>query len=112
MYTTRRKKVMVPYIFLGKVAAVLVIMVALFLIVLLVLPEKSASAENTPVGTYTITSVEIQEGDSLWSLAEEYYTNEFHCVTNFITEIKRMNGLSNDTLYAGNYILIPQYIMN
>lgn len=112
MYTTRRKKVNVPYIFLGKMAAVLVIMVALFLIVLLVLPERSASAGNTQSGTYTITSVKIQEGDSLWSLAEEYYSDEFSSVSNYIAEIKRMNGLSADTLYAGSYILIPQYVMN
>lgn len=110
MYTARRSKTEIPYIFFGKLAALVVIMVALFLIVLFVLPERTAAAGDTIGGTYTISSVQIEEGDSLWSLASEYYTEEFSSVSNYITEIKRMNGLSGDTLYADSYILIPQYI--
>lgn len=95
--------------FICKLASVVVIMVALFLIVLLLLPERAAYAENTSAKTYSITSVQIEEGDSLWSLASEYYTEEFDSVNAYISEIKRMNGLSSDVLYAGNYILIPQF---
>lgn len=110
MYTERRQKTEIPYILFGKLAVLVLIMVALFLVVLFVLPERTAAAGNTTGGTYTITSVQIEEGDSLWSLASEYYTAEFSSVTEYITEIKRMNGLSSDVLYAGSYILIPQYI--
>lgn len=95
--------------FICKLASVVVIMVALFLIVLLLLPERAAYAENTSAKTYFITSVQIEAGDSLWSLASEYYTEEFISVNAYITEIKRMNGLSSDTLYAGNYLLIPYF---
>ena len=112
MYMERNRKPEVPYILFGKLAAILLVMVALFLLVLFVLPERTAAAGNTVGGTYSITSVQIEEGDSLWSLATEYYTSEFSTVDAYITEIKRMNGLSSDTLYAGNYILIPQYIAN
>ena len=112
MYTTHKKNIQVPYIFLGKVTCILVIMVALFLIVLFFLPERTASANNSTAGTYTITSVQIEEGDTLWSIAQEHYSNEFSSLTNLITEIKRMNGLTSDTVYAGSYILVPQYILN
>lgn len=110
MYTARKQKTEVSYMFIGKLAAIILFMVILFLVVLFVLPERTAAAGNTTGGTYTITSVQIEEGDSLWSLASEYYTVEFSSISNYITEIKRMNGLSSDTLYAGSYILIPQYI--
>jgi len=110
MYTARKTKTQVPYFFLGKVAFLLLFMVALFLVVLFVLPERSAAADNTAGRTYTITSVQIEEGDSLWSLASEYYTEEFSSIANYITEIKRMNGLSSDMLYAGSYLLIPQFV--
>lgn len=110
MYTARKVKEEFPYYAIGKVAFLLIFMVALFLVVLFVLPERTAAAGNTTGGTYTITSVQIENGDSLWSIASQYYTEEFSSVENYITEIKRMNGLSSDLLYAGNYLLVPQFI--
>ncbi len=109
MYTANKTTNNLPYIFIGKMVVLVLFMVALFLIVLFVLPERTAAAGNTTGGTYTITSVQITEGDSLWSLASEYYTEEFSSVSDYIAEIKRMNGLSSDVLYAGNYILIPYF---
>lgn len=111
MYTAHRKYSQPLYILLGKVTCILVIMAALFLLVLFFLPERTASADNTIVGTYTITSVQIEEGDSLWSIAKEHYSDEFYSLTAFISEIKRMNGLTSDTVYAGSYILVPQYVL-
>lgn len=110
MYTVRRQKTEIPYMLICKLAALVLFMVALFLFVLFALPERTASAGDSTGGTYTIASVQIEEGDSLWSLATQYYTEEYSSVANYINEIKRMNGLSTDTLYAGSYILIPQYI--
>lgn len=111
MYTTRKTHTTIPYIFLGKVTCILVIMAALFLIVLFFLPQRTASADNKAAGTYTITSVQIEEGDSLWSIAKDHYSEEFSSLNSFISEIKRMNGLTSDTLYAGSYILVPQYVL-
>ena len=111
MYMERRRKQDIPFEFIGKLAALVLFMVALFLIVLFVLPERTAAAGNSTGGQYQISSVLIEEGDSLWSLASEYYTEEFVSVSDYLTEITRMNGISStDTLYAGNYILIPQYV--
>ena len=112
MYNTKKFNKQVPYIFFGKLTCILVIMVALFLIVLFFLPERTASAGNTNIGKYTITSVQIEEGDSLWSIAQEHYSEEFSSISSLIVEIKRMNNLSSDTVYAGNYLLVPQYILN
>ena len=112
MFNTHNEKNQIPYFFLGKITCILVIMVALFLMVLFILPERTASAGNTTGGTYTITSVKIEEGDSLWSIAQEHYTDEFSSLTNYISEIKRMNGLSSDMVYADSYILVPQYVLN
>lgn len=110
MYNARTIKSNQSNITFGKLVIIVLFMVALFLIVLFVLPERSAAAGNSIGGTYTITSVQIQEGDSLWGLASQYYTEEYSTLSDYITEIKRMNGLTSDTLYAGNYLLIPHFI--
>lgn len=54
-------------------------------------------------------SVPISNQDTLWSIAEEYYTEEFGSVKNYIKEIKECNSLSSDAIYAGNHIIIPVY---
>lgn len=109
MYIERRKKAEIPYLFLGKIAFVILFMLTLFFVVLFAFPQKAAAADHSSVKTYQISSVQIEEGDSLWSLASEYYTEEFSSIREYISEIKRMNGLSSDILYAGSYILIPYY---
>ncbi len=90
----------------------IILSVILFLVVLFViflLPKRTAAAKNDPTGTYCIISVEIEGGDSLWSIATEYFTDDFGSLQSYINEIKRMNGLSSETLYAGAYLLVPCY---
>lgn len=59
--------------------------------------------------TKTVTSVCIQAGDSLWSIAEAYYTEECGDFREYISEIRRTNHLPNNDLTAGNYLLVPYY---
>ena len=103
------KKQRMSDIFVRKLLALFLFVFVLFLVVIFALPQKAAAAGDINARTYTITSVEIEEGDSLWSIASEYYTDEFSSLQRYISEIKRMNNLSSDKLYAGNFLLIPHY---
>lgn len=60
------------------------------------------------------TSIKLEEGDTLWSIATEYKTNEYKNITEYIREIKRCNGIDSDTINEGQYIIVPYYtnIMN
>ena len=73
------------------------------------LPGRTADASNDSRMEYRIASVQIQSGDTLWAIAEKYYTKEFSNVRSYVKEIKRMNGMQDDILYAGGYILVPYY---
>ena len=53
--------------------------------------------------------VEIQEGDSLWSIAKENMNPGFHDVNEYIEEVMVCNQLSSDKIYAGSYLMIPYY---
>lgn len=55
------------------------------------------------------TSIEIEVGDSLWSIASEYMTDDYKNVQDYIEEIKSLNKLSGDKIHAGNYLVIPYY---
>lgn len=54
-------------------------------------------------------SIQIHEGDTLWDIAEAYYTSECVSIRDYVKEIKRTNGLKSDCIHAGNYLLIPYY---
>ncbi|MGN1154642.1 MAG: LysM peptidoglycan-binding domain-containing protein [Agathobacter sp.] len=55
------------------------------------------------------TSVEIEEGDTLWSIAEEYMCSEYDDVNDYIKDIKQINNLHSDTIHAGGYLMVPYY---
>lgn len=57
----------------------------------------------------TVKSVCILEGDSLWSIAENFYTEECGDFRDYVSEIRKTNNLKDDNLFAGNYILVPYY---
>lgn len=85
------------------------VILLLFLAVLFFLPGRNASAKNNMEPVYKIASVSVKEGDSLWSIASKYYSKEFSSLQDYISEIKRMNCMVDDTIYAGGYLLVPYY---
>ncbi len=53
--------------------------------------------------------VEIESGDSLWSIAKENMTPGFHDINEYIDEIIECNQLNSDQITEGKYLLIPYY---
>lgn len=68
-----------------------------------------SSASKEPSYTKCYKSVQIQAGDSLWGIAQRYYSDEWGSVRIFMEEIKSLNGISNDGIHYGNYLAIPYY---
>ncbi|MCM1125072.1 MAG: LysM peptidoglycan-binding domain-containing protein [Lachnospiraceae bacterium] len=55
-------------------------------------------------------SISVETGDTLWSLAEEYSCPEYYeSYQEYIDEVIRMNGLPDDRITAGQYLIIPYY---
>ena len=55
------------------------------------------------------TSVYVNPGDSLWSIAEQFITEEYESISDYIQEIKRMNNLKSNDIHAGNYLMVCYY---
>lgn len=71
--------------------------------------SKTVTAERNTERVKLVASVEIQEGDTLWSIASDYITEEYSNIKDYIKEIKASNGLVSDTIHEGNYIIVPYY---
>lgn len=112
MYIVKRKRFNVKRTFLFRYftnKALIILLVALVLIVSMLFAAQAFAAESEPSKVKTIASVRIQPGDSLWTIAEQYYSRECGNMQEYISEIKQSNGLHNDTIHAGAYIIVPYY---
>ncbi len=55
------------------------------------------------------TSVQLKKGDSLWDIAREYYSESDYSLTEYVDELKRMNGLTGDRIHSGEYITVVYF---
>ncbi|MCM1498633.1 MAG: LysM peptidoglycan-binding domain-containing protein [Clostridium sp.] len=53
-------------------------------------------------------TIEISEGDTLTSLAQEYAVSS-NDYSDYIEEVKSINNLKSDTIHSGCYLLVPVY---
>lgn len=101
-------KSFIKYHFNHKALGFLFVVVILLYLVTIV-PTKIAYADQNTVRYKTFQSVEIKAGDSLWSIATKYYTEEYKSIENYIEVIKESNSLKNDTIHSGCYLIVPYY---
>ena len=64
--------------------------------------------EASTIQVKQYTSIEIQDGDTLWDLAEAY-GQPYHDRREFIKEVQSINRLHGDQITAGGYLLVPVY---
>jgi cell division protein YceG involved in septum cleavage len=86
---------------------------ALLLVLLILISvcffTKTVTAQRSNPRTKMVASIEVEKGDSLWSIASEYMSDEYDNIDDYIKEIKESNGMSSNEIHAGNYIIIPYF---
>jgi len=66
----------------------------------------ASGEESEPVYDRYYTNIEIQKGDSLWSIAKKYNKNSGMEIREYIDEIRQINGLTNDRIANGDSLTI------
>lgn len=97
-----------------------VILIVSILIVSLVFLGCNFMTSNSSKGQVDIikgnkyyTSIVIEEGDTLWTIANHYYTDN-HIeqeidLNQYVNEIKKVNQLAEDKIHIGEYLTVPYY---
>lgn len=70
---------------------------------------KTVTAQRDGERSKQVACVEIKKGDTLWSIASEYMSEEYDNLNEYIEEIMDSNGMLTDEIHAGNYIIVPYY---
>lgn len=56
------------------------------------------------------TSVEISDGDSLWTIADSHISDEYSDKNEYIKELCRLNHITmNEDIHAGMHLIVPYY---
>ena len=100
-----RRYITVPSTILA-IAAICMIVIALNL----TMSTKTDAHERDPhAGEYKYyKSIEIQSGDTLWSIAQEYAPDDM-TTKEYVDHLKAINGLSGDNITSGCHIIVSYY---
>ena len=72
----------------------------------LFLMNALAKEPSKPETISYYTCIQIQPGDTLWSIAETYTTGTDITVDEYVKQLKQMNHMGEDTLHTGCYLTI------
>ena len=83
--------------------------IALAVVIGILCATAFGHAEGSSDRTKKLTSVYVEAGDSIWSIASKYYTPECGDMNNYVREIERTNGLNDSAILYGYTLLVPYY---
>lgn len=72
------------------------------------LMQAMAKEESVRYHKY-YTCIRLEEGDTLWTIAEQYGENSGKSQEEYVRELRAMNSLLDDTIHAGNFLTICYY---
>ena len=85
------------------------ILVGILFVASLIIIPNTVMANGSVAHEKNIITVKIEDGDTLWSIAREYYTKDYKSMMSYIKEIKQINKLKSDTIHEDCYLIIPYY---
>lgn len=55
-------------------------------------------------------NVEVQYGETLWDIAKTYFCEDkYDDYKHYISEVMLINGIYNETVSAGSFLIVPYY---
>lgn len=91
-----------------RMCVIAMVILACVLIIFIRSSARKADAVSMPTYKY-YTSVEVNQGDSLWSIAEDHMSSGYKDTADLVDEIASINHLHDDCLDVGQKIIVPYY---
>ena len=89
-------------------AAAIAVLTAAFIICIASTSAAKSADSRREVLIYK--TVEIENGDTIWKIANEYYDGDhYRNVKSYASEIARLNANGDGILYVGSKIVVPVY---
>ena len=82
--------------------------IAVIFIVFTLYPNKSNAQSQDGSSYKYFHKIYVETGDTLWSIGSENKSDK-ESTTDYIKEVKSINKLKSDDLYAGQMLVVPYY---
>lgn len=73
------------------------------------LVKVKASSEDEALKYKYYTSITVESGETLWDIADKYMCDEFNSTASYINEVKHINHITENKIYAGEKLIVPYY---
>ena len=97
------------FLFLDRFKITMVLLTVIVITAGIVLASAFQAKGNSNSRYKYYKSVEINPGDTLWSIAGNYITDEYSSMDAYINEVKYINSMGDTVITAGSSIIIPYY---
>lgn len=101
----RRERTRIQRAKIRMVSLMAALVVFLAVIIISATAVSATPGPQEPKNKY-YTSITVQPEDTLWTIAGTYYDSSTENRKDYIKNIKTVNGLSDDTIKAGNHLVI------
>ena len=68
----------------------------------------ASSTDSKPYNKY-YTSVRVEDGDTVWSIADRYITDSQVSKRDYVDEVCRLNSLTDGNVRSGDYLVVSDY---
>ena len=92
-----------------KIVVLFCSIIAVVMIATVFLRSTSAQAAPAETSYKYYTSIQVASGDTLWAIANEYVSDEYADIHEYISEVCSINHIAEDEIHAGQYLVIPYY---
>lgn len=70
---------------------------------------SSAKSNSQTQEVKYFTSIVVESGDTLWSIANKNKSYHYKSNEQYVSEVIQMNSLLNEDITVGQYLVIPYY---
>lgn len=70
---------------------------------------KNVDAGNQAAAIEHVRSIQVEEGQTLWDIADAQMGAGFSDKKEFIAEVEEINHIDGNMIHAGSYLLVPYY---
>lgn len=92
-----------------RIVALFCTSIAVIMLSILLLRTTSAQAAPAELTNKYYTSIRVEAGDTLWTIAANYITDEYKDRNEYIEEVCYINHISQNEIHAGQYLVVPYY---